>query len=156
MDEQEHEQESDDEARMALRDLAEPLVRIVAECFGEVVIKGVGYVVAKYGWYFGKRSPNPDGPACVLVGLAFWISTNCAGIRVYSHGHRACPMFLHHRSDYRGNRSGPCQREIHSRGGSGIELLLRGWPRSRERGVAREVGVGDGSPRWEFNARGET
>jgi hypothetical protein len=53
---------------MPLSAIAEGLLQLVFE----VIIKGAGYVLVKYGWYGGRRTPDPDGLAVVLAGFAFW------------------------------------------------------------------------------------
>jgi TRAP-type C4-dicarboxylate transport system permease small subunit len=57
---------------MPLGDLAEPIVQIIWQFVAEVLVKGAGYIIIKYGWYLGRRASNIDGIATVVVGFAFW------------------------------------------------------------------------------------
>lgn len=68
---------------MPLGALAESLLSVVAEFIGEVLVKGVGYVLVKHIWYLGRKNPDPDGAACVLVGIAFWLAIGWAGVAIY-------------------------------------------------------------------------
>lgn len=68
---------------MPLADLAEPLLRIVGEIIFEVLWKGAGYLIVKYGWYFGRRDPDPDGWVVIVVGGVFWILVGFAGYHAY-------------------------------------------------------------------------
>jgi hypothetical protein len=72
---------------LPLDDLAEPLVRgvlrILWEIIFELLIRGAGYTIIKYGWYFGRKSPDPEGGACVVVGMVFWIGVVVAGIQMF-------------------------------------------------------------------------
>jgi hypothetical protein len=76
-----------------LSDLAGGLIQILAEFVFEVLVKGVGYPLVKYGWYRGRTNPDPDGWRVVVMGFVFWILAFWMGYHVYravaSHGHGA-------------------------------------------------------------------
>jgi hypothetical protein len=68
-----------------LGELAEPLLRIIAEVVFEILWKGAGYVIVKWGWYQGRRGPDPDGWVVILVGGAFWVALAFACYQWYHH-----------------------------------------------------------------------
>src|SRR5579862_9197992 len=73
--------------------LANTVPRLLhGEFFLDVLVKGVAYPLVKYGWYLGRKSPDPDGWRVVLMGLVFWTLAIWMGYHAYRvvalHAHR--------------------------------------------------------------------
>ena len=52
--------------------LVRAVVQVFAEIVVELLVKGAGYLIVKYGFYLGRREVDPDRWPVVVAGLSFW------------------------------------------------------------------------------------
>ena len=68
-----------------LEAIGEALLTLMGEIVVEGSVRSVGRAIIRYGWYFGRRGPDPEGWPCLLVGLAFWLIVGAGIFAIHTH-----------------------------------------------------------------------
>ena len=65
--------------------LGELLFQTVGEFIVEVLVKGAGYLIVRYGWRRGRRGADIESWVVLWVGIAFWLTVAVVALGAYRH-----------------------------------------------------------------------
>jgi hypothetical protein len=71
--------------KMPLGELLEPVFQTIGEFIVEVLVKGAGYLIVRYGWRRGRRGTNTESWLVLWVGIAFWLAVGVFAVGAYRH-----------------------------------------------------------------------